>query len=389
MVVVMFMMSIKIVSGEQSPVERVVDENYGYDTTTTTVGGSVPYPVVYTTFASMNSVNKVTYSGLVGLDPVEGKVISTIFNTTSVAIMPSFLPSAVFTANIGASTFVFRLGNNQTDLCSDNMENYLEIYDVQNVLLSYVQLYGDPTAASAYQFLDAFYNANDSTVYATVYNLGADCAYGNMTSSLVTINPDDGQCAVLITFPVGLVVTAPGRTTFDFETQTAYLLMNNYTHPPTGNNTANNTSYGQVGFYSVDYQDMTLTSLNATNVSSIYQLAFNSQTQAVIWIGLEGNTTSIGRVWVYSESNTASFNVTVPMTWFPLNCGGLGFRRGAFNPTSGFYTVACGGTNPEDNPEKLITFSIHGGPHSVTDIKYPTVMGGMCSIEANLMYLQL
>jgi hypothetical protein len=181
----------------------------------------------------------------------------------------------------------------------------------------------------------------------------------------------------LVPFQEGLLVTASGKSAFNFDTLFAYIIVNDYAN-----------SDGEAILYGVDLQGLKASPISCPDAGKIFQLSFNYITNALIYLGnaTDDSSLAVGRIYVSEDGSAATLNVTVPIKWLPASCQGLEFRRGAFDPKSGYYGVACGGVKPADFPSQLITFNIKGGAHYSAFIHYPTISEFFASLSGPLIY---
>eukprot|EP01102_Stenamoeba_stenopodia_P017854 TRINITY_DN645_c0_g6_i1.p1 TRINITY_DN645_c0_g6~~TRINITY_DN645_c0_g6_i1.p1 ORF type:complete len:428 (+),score=105.86 TRINITY_DN645_c0_g6_i1:145-1284(+) len=335
------------------------------------VGNGTAIPMPYASFLGKNKNGTVIYSGLASINSSIGGNVTTLYNST----IPGFIPSAVTVDPTSGA--VFRLGTNNTNLCDNEAPNYVEIY---NGTVSYIALNGDSDAAHANQYMDVFYNPRVGLLYASVYNTAPNCSFGNLTSAIVTIDPYTGVSKVEVSFPVGLLITSPGRTVFNFNTLFAYAIFNDYTTPPYS---------GDPVLYAIDLQGLKAIPVTCPTVNLIYQISFNTITNAIVYLGnsTEGTGLTIGKMTVSQDGNSAAMNETVPLKWLPETCSGIGFHRGAFDPKSGYYAIVCGGTKPEDFPTQVVTFNIRGGNHYSAFIRYPVIQGFFSNLASSLVYM--
>lgn len=334
---------------------------------------TIPYP--YASFVGKNGTGYVVVSGLASINAsAGGGSVSFLFNST----IPGFVPSAV--AVDPSTGTVYRLGNNLTNLCDNVAPNWVEIVEPSqgNSTVAFLALSGDIPAAHASVYQDAFYNPKDGLIYATVYNTAPNCSFGNLTSAVVTIQPSTGISKVLVSFETGLLVTASGKTAFNFNTLYAYVIVEDYVNAD-----------GAPTLYGVDLQGFKVTLIDCPDVAKIFQLSFNTVTNALIYVGnaTDDSSLALGRVYVSETGDSATVNVTVPLKWLPEACQGINFRRGAFDPKTGYYAVACGGPKPEDFPAQVVTFNVHGGAHYAAVIRYPTIAGFFAALDGPLVYL--
>lgn len=334
------------------------------------VMANVTIPMPYSSFVGKNKNGTIIYSGFASINSSLGGNVSTLYNST----IPGFIPTAV--AVDPTTGAVFRLGTNNTNLCDNEAPNFVEIY---NGTVSYVALDGDTDAAHANQYWDVFYNPRVGLLYASVYNTAPNCSFGNLTSAIVSIDPFTGVSKVEVSFPVGLLITAPGRTVFNFNTLFAYAIFNDYASPG---------ATGEPVLYAIDLQGLKAIPVTCPTISLIYQISFNTLTNAIVYLGnsTQGGFT-IGKMTVSQDGNSAVMNETVPLKWLPETCAGVGFHRGAFDPKSGYYAIVCGGSRPEDFPTQVVTFNIRGGNHYSAFIRYPVIQGFFSNLASNLVYM--